>query len=132
MFTRKDLEEKQAKGLIRGFSGMIGENLKRSKYGAKKTVVDGNIFDSQKEANRYVQLRYRLRLGEITDLKLQVEFPLEVNGKKVASYIADFAYYEYGVYVVEDVKSVFTRRLPVYRLKKKLMASIYGITIKEV
>jgi hypothetical protein len=34
--------------------------------------------------------------------------------------------------VVEDVKSKATRKIAVYRLKKKLMKQIHGLTIKEV
>jgi hypothetical protein len=77
-------------------------------------------------------LRYREKSGEITDLELQREFKLEVNGEKVASYICDFAYQENGLLVVEDVKSAMTRKLPVYRLKKKLMFSLHAVQIREV
>jgi len=34
--------------------------------------------------------------------------------------------------VVEDVKSEFTRKDPVYRLKYKLMKACHGIDIREV
>lgn len=107
-------------------------NRKKPKFGNIKTELDGHVFDSNKEARRYVELRYRLMSGEITELKLQVEFKLEVNCQKVASYIADFTYMEKGALIVEDVKSSHTRKLPVYRLKKKLMKSIHGIEIMEV
>jgi hypothetical protein len=30
------------------------------------------------------------------------------------------------------VKSAFTRKLPVYRIKRKLMKAVYGIEIREV
>ncbi|OQA06328.1 MAG: hypothetical protein BWY67_01977 [Bacteroidetes bacterium ADurb.Bin397] len=55
-----------------------------------------------------------------------------VKEKKIATYIADFTYMEKGQYVVEDVKSDFTRKNPVYRLKKKLIEAIYNLKIKEV
>jgi hypothetical protein len=41
-------------------------------------------------------------------------------------------YLEGGGRVVEDVKSPVTRRLPVYRLKRRLLAALYGIVIREV
>ena len=47
-----------------------------NKYGNKKAVRNGIIFDSQKEAARYDQLMLRLCAGEIRDLKLQPEFTL--------------------------------------------------------
>jgi hypothetical protein len=89
------------------------------------------VFDSAKEARRYMELRTRLAVGEIDKLQLQVEFVLEVNGGKVASYVADFVYQENGKMVVEDVKSAVTRRIRIYRLKKKLMKQIHGIDIIE-
>lgn len=107
---------------------------KKLKYGNKKTVVDGIEFDSMKEAKRFGDLMLMLKAGEIALFERQVEFELQVNGKKVASYIADFVYLDMatGEKAVEDVKSVATRKLPVYRLKKKLMKSIHGIEIREV
>ena len=55
-----------------------------------------------------------------------------INGVKVCTYIADFTYEELGGVVVEDVKSEFTRKDPVYRLKNKLMKACHGIDIREV
>src|SRR3990172_3854168 len=46
-------------------------------------------------------------------------------------YNPDFSYRKSGL-VVEDVKSPVTRKLPAYRLKKKLMLACYGITIVEI
>ncbi len=132
-FTIKDLERLKGAGLIKDYREVeIISNRKRPKFGNVKTVLDGIVFDSSKEARRYVVLRYRQTVGEISELELQKEFPLEVNGEKIASYFADFVYKEKGELVVEDVKSSHTRKLPVYRLKKKLMKSIHGIEIREV
>ena len=105
-----------------------------SKYRARKTVVDGIEFDSAKEAKRYTKLRDMERAGEIQELRLQVPFELlpsfECDGVKYRGmkYIADFVYYRNGVLVVEDVKGAKT---PEYRMKKKLMAYINHINIKE-
>jgi hypothetical protein len=129
-----DLEKLKQSGKIKDYqeTGSSKKPLK-SKYGNKKTEVDGIVFDSIKESGRYIQLRYLKNAGKIKDLMLQVPFELSVNGEKVASYVADFQYYdiETGQTIVEDVKSSHTRKLPVYRLKKKLMKSIYNITIVE-
>ena len=109
-----------------------------SKYNSRKTVVDGIVFDSKKEATRYIELRKKLENGEITDLKLQVPFELvpsfaiEIDGKKRKRrnrrYIADFVYCENGQKVVEDVKG---RKTDIYKLKKKLFEYKYNVTIKE-
>lgn len=104
------------------------------KYKSKKTIVNGIEFQSRKEAKRYEVLRDMQKRGEIQDLKLQVPFLLIksfcLNGRKYrkTEYIADFVYMKNGKQVVEDTKGFKT---DIYKLKKKLMASIYGIEIKE-
>jgi len=110
------------------------ELKKKSKYNNKKCVVDEIEFDSIKEAKRYKELKILRKVGAIAFLELQVEYKLEINGEKIGSYFADFVYRESstGILVVEDVKSAFTRKLPVYRLKKKLMKACWDIDINEV
>lgn len=116
------------------------QKQKRTKYGNKKTKIDGITFDSQKEAERYEELKMMLQQGYITELKcqhtftLQEAFILPVSGEKVQAikYIADFTYRDReGKFVVEDVKSKATARDKVYRLKKKMMAE-RGYQIREV
>lgn len=104
--------------------------VKRNKYNAHKTVVDGITFDSRKEAKRYAQLKVLEQAGEITDLRLQVPFILIPKSKygRSIKYIADFVYSMNGCQIVEDSKGVKT---PVYRLKKRMMAELYDIEIKE-
>jgi hypothetical protein len=106
----------------------------KNKYGNVPQYFDGKYFQSTKERDRYITLRMLENSGLIKNLQCQVEFILEVEGKKVCSYFADFTYEAVigGKMVVEDTKSKATRRLAVYRLKKKLMHACYGITIKEV
>lgn len=103
-----------------------------NKYGAKKKEIDGFLFDSTKEANRYQELKLLERAGEIENLELQPQFPCFVNKKKITTYIADFRYKENGKVVIEDVKSEATRKIAVYRLKKKLTEALYNIIIFEV
>ena len=100
-----------------------------TKYKAIRTQVDGITFASKKEAMRYKELKFLREQKRISDLVLQPKFPIQVNGKKICTYIADFIYNEDGIQVVEDVKGVKTS---VYRIKKKLTEAIYNITIKEV
>lgn len=99
------------------------------KYGAVKTTTRGIQFDSKAESDRYVELVMLQKAGEITGLQVQTPWPLGVNGTHVAEYVADFTYYtRSGRFVVEDVKGV---RTPVYRLKAKMFAAQYGLTITE-
>lgn len=114
-----------------------------SKYGNKKTVVNGITFDSQKEAVRYSELMLLLRAGEIRNLKLQPEFTLKESFKMPdgersgpTRYRADFSY-EKLVRVgadtlvklkIEDVKGYHTKE---YEIKKKLMED-RGLRVDEL
>lgn len=104
-----------------------------SKYHNKRTTVDGITFASKREANRYVELTLMQRAGLISNLRLQVRYPLVVNGVKVGAYLSDFTYVdEHGIEVVEDVKGGEATKTAVYRLKKNLMRALHGIAIREV
>lgn len=104
----------------------------KSKYKNKPVVINGIKFQSTKEGARYGELLLLERNLIIHDLQRQVPFQIKVNGVKVCRYIADFTYMQDGKLQVEDVKSEHTKKLPVYRLKKKLMQAVHGIEIKEV
>lgn len=105
-----------------------------SKYHAKKATVDGITFDSRKEADRYLTLKSMEEEGLIGDLRRQVRCELvpafDVDGRhyRPVFYVADFVYVEGGKTVVEDVKGMKT---DVYKLKSKLFARRYGMSIKE-
>lgn len=107
-----------------------------SKYHAHKTIVDGITFDSNKEAKRYGELKLMERAGVIKNLRRQVRFELipafDVHGKhyRPTSYVADFVYLDAktGDEVVEDVKGM---RTDVYKLKAKMFAKKYGVSILE-
>lgn len=104
-----------------------------NKYGARRTTVDGITFDSKAEADRYCELKLLERCGVIADLERQRKFTIVSQSKygRALYYIADFVYTENGKTVVEDVKSKATATA-VYKLKKRLMAEIHGIEIREV
>lgn len=110
----------------------------KSKYKAKKTSIDGIKFDSQKEANRYLELLAFQKAGFIQDLHRQVRFELQPSYKKngkiirAITYIADFVYYDIfkGEKIVEDTKGY---RTEIYKLKKKIFEYKYPeLEIKEV
>jgi len=101
-----------------------------NKYRNKITTVDGIRFHSVKESRRYSELKLLERAGEIKELNLQPTFRLEVKGKLICKYIADFEYYLDDEYTVEDVKSAATKTAS-YSIKKKLMSAIFGIQILE-
>lgn len=112
-----------------------------SKYRNKKTLVDGQVFDSKREAQRYAELCLMQRGGLIADLRCQVPFELvpaqrDAKGKLVerpVKYLADFVYQDCatGERVVEDVKSKPTKT-QAFIIKRKLMLERHGIRIQEV
>ena len=108
-----------------------------NKYHAKKTEIDGLVFDSKKEAEYYSLLKMQERMGRISGLKLQYRYQIinsaiDHKGKKLPPiyYIADFVYWDSDAKLhVVDVKGFKT---PVYKLKKRLMLELYDIDIEEV
>lgn len=103
---------------------------RRNKYNAKKATVDGHTFDSKREAERYCELKFFVRAGEIRNLELQPRFLLQDkfvdkqgNKHRKIEYVADFLYIDkLGRNVVEDVKGVLT---DVYKIKKKIFLKKY-------
>ena len=102
----------------------------KSKYKNIKVVVEGKIFHSKKEGNRYLDLLELEKKRLIYDLILQPRFTLldkmKWNGITLykRSYIADFQYIDTvtGDTIVEDVKGFLT---PIYKLKRHLFLSLY-------
>ena len=124
-----------------------------NKYHNKKVQVDGIIFDSAKEANRYRELDMLEKAGEISDLQRQVKYVLipEIRepdsigargGKKKGkiierecAYFADFVYWDERTQkkIVEDVKGFRGGgAYEVFKIKRKLMMHLFGIKVVEV
>jgi len=103
---------------------------KKSKYGNNRKEIDGILFDSEKEAKRYGELKLLKKAGAIGLLELQVPYELNPGGTYSYKYIADFKYIDArtGETVVEDTKGYRTRE---YVRKRRLMAKVHGIKIKE-
>jgi hypothetical protein len=113
--------------------------IKRSKYGNKKTYINGITFDSKKEAERYVYLKSLEASGGIRDVELQPKFLLQEKYKSEGkwiqpiTYFADFRYILNDREIVEDVKSEATAKSEVYRLKKKMLLFKYpNLNFREV
>ncbi len=111
---------------------LAGFKSEGSKMGNLHTRLEGYTFDSIREAERYTYLNLRLLAKEITRLAVHPRFPLFVNDVKIGWYEADFLYKEIGNLIVEDVKSEYTRKLPLYQMKKALMKAVYGIEVQEI
>lgn len=100
------------------------------KYRNQKTTVDGIVFSSKREADRYGRLKLLKKSGVVADFKMQVKYPIVINNHKICIYISDFdVTWSSGLVTVEDCKGV---RTPAYILKKKLMKAVLGVVIKEI
>lgn len=94
--------------------------MRRSKYLAVRTEVDGRSFASKLEARRYSQLKLLWIAGKIRWFTCQVPFQLAPGVK----YVCDFLiYWADGRVTIEDVKGVETAA---FKLKRKLFEPIYG------
>lgn len=100
--------------------------MPKHKYNAKRTMVDGLHFASQREAKRYKELKLLQLAGQISELKLQVRYKLV----QTVTYVADFEYIDNKkqAKVTEDVKGF---RTALFKRKKKLMKEQHGIEILE-
>lgn len=114
-----------------GRSGKPDDEKAENKFGARSyTDADGKFHASKAEGARWHELKLLHRAGRITNLIHQPEFSLVVNGVLICRYRADAEYIDSdGNRVIEDVKGVKTT---VYRIKRKLMSALHGLTITEV
>lgn len=106
----------------------------RSKYNAKKVVIDNIKFDSKAEAAYYEQLKLLKMSGEVVSFDLQPEFILQdsfvKNGKlyRAIKYKADFLVrYSDGHEELIDIKGMLTKE---FRIKQKLFELRYMQSIK--
>mgnify|MGYP001599522917 FL=1 len=106
--------------------------MKPSKYHAVPTVVDGIRFASKREAAAYSELKLLEKVGAVANVELQPRYEIEVNGRKICDYVADFRYLDggkFGKLTVADAKGFQT---PVFRLKRKLMSAVFGIEVRLI
>ena len=120
-----------------------------SKYHNRKVELQGEVFDSKKEAARYMELKALEKAGKISGLQRQKKFTLipaqyeegtvgPRGGKKKGkllerevAYYADFVYFdeEEKDFVIEDTKGVRTKE---YIIKRKLLLWLNGYQIREI
>ena len=114
------------KWTIEDYKNYAEKGRKKTKYRANKTSVDGHTFDSQKEADYYIELKNRLKANDIKGFCLQPTFILAPGLK----YKADFIVFNNdGSQDVIDVKGYKTKE---YIAKKKVFEEKYDLTITEI
>lgn len=100
----------------------------KRKFKNTPTMVEGEKFQSKKEAKRWIALKTIEHGGRISGLQRQVKFSLDINGVHICDYIADFVYRDERGMVAEDCKGF---RTDVYKMKKVLMKAIHNIDVVE-
>ena len=98
----------------------------------KKAEIDGYIFDSKLEANRYKYLKQLQEQGIISKLAIHPAYELQAKFtdnegvfQRAITYVADFEYFKDNFKIVEDVKSDFTAKNETFKIKKKLFKKRY-------
>ena len=100
----------------------------QAKYFNHKTVYNGRVYDSKKEAKRAYELEMLQRAGLISNLEKQKVFELQpsfkINGKteRAITYLADFVYIKDNKTIIEDTKGFKT---DVYKIKRKMLLYKY-------
>lgn len=101
-------------------------------------------FDSRKERRVFAELEATRRASDPRErasaIERQVKYELvpaqyDAKGRcveRAVTYVADFKVtYADGHVEVIDAKSSFTRKLPVYVVKRKLMLWRFGVPVRE-
>ena len=122
------------------------------KYFSKKVRNEHGNFDSKDEFDRYLYLKHMEDTGVISYLKRQVRFeiiPKLIRKEKIqlktkvkevdrveeiaAHYTADFCYIDNeGKYIIEELKSDYTKNLADYILRRKLIKRMIFLHNEEV
>lgn len=111
---------------IEDYKNYQEKNTMKSKYGAKKTNVDGITFDSKKEAEFYCDLKLQAAIGDIDGFCMQPVFILAPGLKYKADFIV---FHKDGHFEIIDTKGFKTKE---YIAKKKVLEDKYNLKIKEV
>jgi hypothetical protein len=114
-------------------SNNVLEPAKKPKYNNKRTRVDGILFDSQKEADYYSELKLQLKAGTIKGFCRQPEFVLVEGfaGRKPVTYKADFIVFNLdGTVDIIDTKGYETET---FRIKyKQFLNKFPGLELKII
>jgi hypothetical protein len=101
---------------------ILSKSDRKNKYKAKKTDYNGAKYDSKLEARVAADLDWRLKAGELIEVKKQVKIPLVVNGITICTYYCDFRTVDKnGQVTYVEAKGM---ELPVFQIKKKLFLAL--------
>ena len=115
------------------------------KIKAQKPLINGILFDSKAEGDRYLELLAMERSGRISDLQCHPRYALLINGAPLlirskgypngrkVHYTADFEYIEDGEVVTEDVKGGYANKTSagqLSRLRIAIFEATYGRRVR--
>ena len=98
----------------------------------EQRTFEGKVFASQREMVRFGFLRLELKSGRISELETQPSWIVNINGKRLCRYTADFRYVRNGAVVIEEVKSSGTAKDAAYKLRRRAAELEHGIVITEI
>jgi hypothetical protein len=87
--TRREDDKPPTRAQYRRIGKVVG-TIFRAWSGAKRTPYNGRVYDSKLEALHAAKLDILVRAGKIRSVQPQTTFRLEVAGKLVTTYRADF------------------------------------------
>jgi uncharacterized protein DUF1064 len=147
-WTQDDVDRVRAQqqARARGETALsIRANEKVPKYRNHPITVNGERFDSKREAQLWAELILRQKAGEIHDLQRQVAFPLNAPVRlsgldaslcsfvQVAELIADFVWTDRdGIRHVADCKGGKATITQVAQLKFRWLALQDGISVEII
>lgn len=100
----------------------LSKTKKKNKLNNKSQTYGGEKFDSKLEARVAEDLDWRLKTGELVEIKRQVKVSLDVNGVHICNYYLDFKTTDkHGQVNYIEVKGFETRH---FILKKKLFIAL--------
>lgn len=119
------------------YQAIIGKKQNAGKIPHTIMHADGYTFPSEIEYRRYCELRILERAQKIRTLRIHPKFTFVMNDQKIGTYSADSSYEELRPdgtwdFVVEEVKSSYTKDHAWYKRQKKMMLAHHGIAIREV
>lgn len=96
------------------------------KFNNKKTEYNGVLYDSLLEVD-YAKYLDVLKNGKaIKDWERQIPIRLVINGKLITKLIADFVITNKDKTIsYKEIKSPFTAKQPLFRLKVKLLKALH-------
>src|ERR1043165_539072 len=104
------------------------QRANRARRRRQSVVVEGVRFSEAWQGRLFRELKAMQEEGSIADLKPHPRLPLTVNGMRVDTYVALFAYKKAGQLVLIDDASWQTG---LHKLHRRLVAAIYGVTVTE-